>query len=244
MDAMPMPSQWRHRRRRNVVERVEKLHVLFPALDRATMYDLAMSFWTPWEISSLLGGDVAKRECVAGTVLRRPDGALRPALLPAGRHPHQGRPHHHGRRPREGASRSSTIAWRSSRCACRPRCAAARSAPSTCCARSSTATCRARSIDRPKQGFAIPLASWMRGELAPLLDNYLDPQRIREAGIFDPAMVSEGGRQLPRRAARPHDRLDVQKVWLLVAFEMWRERWATGSADLNLGVEHARAVHY
>ena len=26
-----------------------------------------------------------------------------------------------------------------------------------------------------------------------------------------------------------NDRLDVQKVWLLIAFEMWKERWDSGS---------------
>src|SRR5437868_3219677 len=33
-------------------------------------------------------------------------------------------------------------------------------------------------IDRPKQGFAIPLGRWLRGELAHLLDEYLDPRRV------------------------------------------------------------------
>jgi asparagine synthase (glutamine-hydrolysing) len=80
-------------------------------------------------------------------------------------------------------------------------------------------------LERPKQGFGVPMSRWLRGELAPLLDAYLAPGRVRDAGILDPALVArtlgnfrEGG---PRR-----DRLDVQKVWLLLAFEMWREKWA------------------
>jgi asparagine synthase (glutamine-hydrolysing) len=80
-------------------------------------------------------------------------------------------------------------------------------------------------VERPKQGFAVPLSRWLRGELAELLDHYLAPARIRAAGVLDPRVVAralanfrEGG---PRR-----DRLDVQKVWLLLAFEMWREQWA------------------
>jgi len=36
-------------------ERLEKLRVMLPNLDRTTLYDLAMSSWTPWEIDSLLG---------------------------------------------------------------------------------------------------------------------------------------------------------------------------------------------
>ena len=40
-----------------------------------------------------------------------------------------------------------------------------------------------------------------------------------------------------------NDRLDVQKVWLLLAFEMWRSRWL-GQGVERTGVVHARAVHY
>jgi len=80
-------------------------------------------------------------------------------------------------------------------------------------------------LERPKQGFGVPVSRWLRGELSALLHTYLAPERIRAAGILDPSAVvralsnfREGG---PRR-----DRLDVQKVWLLCAFEMWREKWA------------------
>jgi asparagine synthase (glutamine-hydrolysing) len=97
-------------------------------------------------------------------------------------------------------------------------------------------------IDRPKQGFAIPLGRWMRGELAPLLDRYLEPKRIRDAGLFDPDMVAAALANF-RGAGASNDRLDVQKVWLLVAFEMWRERWAGEQHHGNEGIEDARALH-
>ena len=132
-----------HRMRRQVVERVEKLHVLFPKLDRPAMYDLAMSFWTPWDIASLLHHEPVTRERIpvvhgfADQMTRcdlrhyLPDDILVKSIAP--RWPRASR----------AASRCSTIAWSNSPCACRPKCAAARSAPSTCCARSSIATCRA-----------------------------------------------------------------------------------------------------
>jgi len=242
LEAVPMPSRWRHSARRNVVERVEKLHVLFPALDRATMYDLAMSFWTPWEISSLLGGDVATREAVAAPnfadqmaqcdlryylpddILTKVDRTTMAVGL-EGREPlldHRLAEFALRLPPelRRGALGTKHLLRK----------VLYRHVPRAL-------------IDRPKQGFAIPLASWMRGELAPLLDNYLDPARIREAGIFDPEMVSKA-RSNFRDGGVGNDRLDTQKVWLLVAFEMWRERWANGNADRNQGTEHARAVHY
>ena len=98
-------------------------------------------------------------------------------------------------------------------------------------------------IERPKQGFAVPLASWLRGDLAPLVGDYLAPQRIRDAGLFDPDVVSKAVANF-RTGGAGNDRLDTQKLWYLLAFEMWREKWMTQSDVEHQGIEHARAVHY
>jgi asparagine synthase (glutamine-hydrolysing) len=63
-------------------------------------------------------------------------------------------------------------------------------------------------LERPKQGFAVPLASWMRGELAPLVREYLSPRRIREAGILDPSMVA-GAVANFREGGPGNERLDT-----------------------------------
>jgi asparagine synthase (glutamine-hydrolysing) len=241
VDRVPMPAQWRHGARRNVVERVEKLHVLFPTLDRATIYDLAMSFWTPWELSTLLGGEVAKRDGVeapqfadqmARCDLRYylPDDILTKVdrcTMAVGL---EGREPLLDHRLAEFALRLP-LAMRRGALGNKHllRKVLYRHVPREL-------------IDRPKQGFAIPLSSWLRGELAPLIDNYLDPTRIRDAGLFDPAMVARTVSNF-RDGGAGNDRLDVQKLWLLIAFEMWRERWA-GRLDRSEGMENARAVHY
>jgi len=95
-------------------------------------------------------------------------------------------------------------------------------------------------IERPKQGFAIPLASWLRGDLAPLIDEYLSPSRVRAGGLLDPDAVRRAVANF-REGGAGNDRLDVQKVWLLLAFEMWRSRWDQGYQRRE--VAHARAVH-
>jgi asparagine synthase (glutamine-hydrolysing) len=96
-------------------------------------------------------------------------------------------------------------------------------------------------LERPKQGFGIPLASWLRGELAPLVHEYLEPRRIREAGLLDPDMVAEAVRNF-REGGPGNDRLDMQKLWYLIAFELWRERWMVQPQRETRGEPHARAV--
>jgi asparagine synthase (glutamine-hydrolysing) len=97
-------------------------------------------------------------------------------------------------------------------------------------------------IERPKQGFAIPLSRWLRGELAPLIDEFLAPARIRDAGVFEPDAVARAVANF-REGDAGSDRLDVQKVWHLLAFEMWRSRWHVEQTRLK-EPHHARAVHY
>jgi asparagine synthase (glutamine-hydrolysing) len=70
-------------------------------------------------------------------------------------------------------------------------------------------------IDRPKRGFAVPLASWFRGELEGFARDLLLSSRCRERNILNPAYVE---RLLDlHRAGRP---LDFQ-LWTLISFEMW-----------------------
>jgi len=76
-------------------------------------------------------------------------------------------------------------------------------------------------VDRPKQGFAIPLGAWLRGDLKDLVNDYLNPRRIREAGIFDPDMIEQTTSRFYRG-----DHHMQNRVWLALAFEMWREEWA------------------
>lgn len=75
-------------------------------------------------------------------------------------------------------------------------------------------------IDRPKKGFAPPIGSWMRGALKGLLDTHLDPARVSRQGVLDPGIV-----QTIRRRFEAGDPYSVQRVWLLLAFQLWYARW-------------------
>lgn len=78
-------------------------------------------------------------------------------------------------------------------------------------------------IDRPKKGFGIPVAAWLRGPLDGLVDELLSTSRLATAGYLDPAVV----RRLideHRSNARNHRKV----LWTLLSFELWREARGIG----------------
>ena len=40
-------------------------------------------------------------------------------------------------------------------------------------------------VDRPKAGFAVPLAKWLRGDLREWAESLLDEQALNATGLFD-----------------------------------------------------------
>jgi asparagine synthase (glutamine-hydrolysing) len=46
-------------------------------------------------------------------------------------------------------------------------------------------------IERPKQGFAVPLDQWLRGPLRPWAEHLLDAKRLESQGLLNPAMVCQ-----------------------------------------------------
>jgi asparagine synthase (glutamine-hydrolysing) len=75
-------------------------------------------------------------------------------------------------------------------------------------------------VDRPKQGFSIPLDTWLRTDLKELVHDYLGEARIRQAGIMDAGMVAETVKRF-----EAGDTTLGTPLWSLLAFEMWREQW-------------------
>ena len=70
-------------------------------------------------------------------------------------------------------------------------------------------------IDRPKRGFAVPLAFWFRGELEGFAREVLLSRRCSERNMLNTRYVA---RLLDlHRGGRP---LDLQ-LWTLISFELW-----------------------
>jgi asparagine synthase (glutamine-hydrolysing) len=80
-------------------------------------------------------------------------------------------------------------------------------------------------ISRPKKGFGIPVAKWLRGELNGLLMDCLSEDRLRRQGLFEPAQVS---RLVEEHMARRHDHRKA--LWTLLMFQLWHERYLPSAA--------------
>jgi asparagine synthase (glutamine-hydrolysing) len=241
---MPLPATLRHAARRNLVERLEKLRVMLPRVDRALVYDLAMTSWTPWEISRLLGAPAASRssirqatdafaEQMAYTDIRHflPDDILVKVDRTTMAVGLEGREPFLDHRLVEFAL-SVPLALRRGPLG-----------PKHLLRKVLYRHVPRELVDRPKQGFAVPLARWLRGELSPLVLEHLSPARVRQGGLFDPAMVARAVKNF-REGGPGNDRLDVQKLWYLIAFELWRSRWMEGGGAAQPRKENVRAAAF
>jgi asparagine synthase (glutamine-hydrolysing) len=70
-------------------------------------------------------------------------------------------------------------------------------------------------VERRKQGFEMPVAHWLRGELRPVLDDVFAPEAVARRGLFDPA---EAGRLY---RAFLDGQGSYMRVWALAALELW-----------------------
>lgn len=75
-------------------------------------------------------------------------------------------------------------------------------------------------LRRPKKGFGIPVARWLRGPLAPLLDRLLAPDHLQAQGLFQPEEVARRVAE-HREGTRDHRK----PLWTLLMFQLWHETW-------------------
>jgi len=79
-------------------------------------------------------------------------------------------------------------------------------------------------VYRPKEGFSIPIKNWLRHEFRGLVERYLAPDRLKQEGLFEPAVVERMWQEhLGNRANHSH------LLWSLLVFEQWRERWGVSA---------------
>ena len=91
----------------------------------------------------------------------------------------------------------------------------------------------AETLSRSKQGFAVPLEYWFRGEWHELLGDMLVSPGSMAHGFFDPADVGNAF-ELYRRSRRP----DVlHRLWTVLAFEIWYRQMLSASRQALAYVE-------
>jgi asparagine synthase (glutamine-hydrolysing) len=75
--------------------------------------------------------------------------------------------------------------------------------------------------ERPKKGFGIPIAEWIKRELREPLHDELSPARIADQGIFEAGEVQ---RLLSEHMTGRRDHR--KQLWTLFVFQLWHRRWA------------------
>lgn len=78
-------------------------------------------------------------------------------------------------------------------------------------------------VERPKQGFAVPIGEWLRGPLAPMAHDLLFSGRMAGRGIVDSRTVSRLWAEHRSRQADHRHRL-----WSLLMLELWFRHFIDG----------------
>jgi len=71
-------------------------------------------------------------------------------------------------------------------------------------------------LQRPKKGFGVPIAEWLKGRLNPLMRDLLAPDRLRNQGLFNEKYVQKLIREHETNVASHH-----KQLWTLLVFQLW-----------------------
>lgn len=73
-------------------------------------------------------------------------------------------------------------------------------------------------VERPKQGFGVPIDHWLRGRLREWAEELLDENRLRREGFLNPAPIRQAWQEhLSGQASRQYP------LWTVLMFQSWLE---------------------
>jgi asparagine synthase (glutamine-hydrolysing) len=75
-------------------------------------------------------------------------------------------------------------------------------------------------MDRPKMGFAVPIEKWLMHDLKEKVLYYLDDRKIEQENIFEVRAI-----QKLKTDFYSGKREYANKIWYLLMFQMWHEKW-------------------
>jgi asparagine synthase (glutamine-hydrolysing) len=87
-------------------------------------------------------------------------------------------------------------------------------------------------MDRPKMPFIAPLKVWFRDELKEKMHDYLGERKLRESGLFNAGPIA-GLSQAYLRG----EPVNYQKLWNLLVFQLWYERWMKSPVEVKEPLE-------
>lgn len=79
-------------------------------------------------------------------------------------------------------------------------------------------------VDRPKQGFAVPVAHWLKHELRDWAEDLLSEQALLASGIFHPELIRK---KWHAHLTTEHDY--SFHLWSVLMFQSWYQRYMAGS---------------
>ncbi len=75
-------------------------------------------------------------------------------------------------------------------------------------------------MERPKMPFIAPLTIWFKNELKDMMAHYLDHDAIKAQGLLNADSVVD-----LRDRYFNDEQFSHQKLWNLLVFQMWQEKW-------------------
>ena len=72
-------------------------------------------------------------------------------------------------------------------------------------------------IDRPKQGFGIPVFEWFNSELKSLFKTYLDKSELKKHNLLNEEYIREEYNRLSSK--------NVNRLWFVLVFQMWYKKY-------------------
>jgi len=85
-------------------------------------------------------------------------------------------------------------------------------------------------VERPKQGFGIPISPWLRGPLRDWAEGLLDERRLQREGFLEADSIRDSWK---KHLAGTHDCLS--EIWSALVFQQWyaQQRHPQSSGDLR-----------
>ena len=78
-------------------------------------------------------------------------------------------------------------------------------------------------LHRPKKGFGIPIAEWLKGRLNPLMHDLLDAERLKKQGLFNHEFVGKLMKEHETNVVAHH-----KQLWTLIVFQLWADNFLNG----------------